>query len=84
MFSGLTSEDGPFRLISRVVALRLRRLFSISPLGACLLRAKSVYWDNPPPPFPVFPILSALAVRIDRGWIVERNGIEKGDDWGID
>lgn len=55
------------------------------PLETCLLRTKSVYWDNPTS-FPVFffSILSAFALRIDVGWGLERNGIEKGDDWGVD
>jgi len=50
-------------------------------LEACLLRTKSVYWDNPIP-FSL-PVLCVFAVRIDGGKVVERSGIQKGDDWGI-
>jgi hypothetical protein len=68
MFSGRASEDRPFQSISCVVGLSASDVFSPSPpLETCLLRTKSVYWDNPTP-FPVFPILSAFALRIDEGW----------------
>jgi len=30
------------------------------------------------------PVLCVFAVRIDGGKVVERNGIQKDDDWGID
>jgi hypothetical protein len=77
MFSGTTYEANPFRPISCVVGLSASAVFSPSPpLAAWLLRTKSVYWANPTT-FSVFPILSAFALRIDGGWVVEIDGIEK-------
>ena len=51
-------------------------------LEACLLRTKSVYWDNPTP----FQSLNSLCLcSKNRWWEGGRKKLNwKGDDWGID